>query len=53
MSRMPCILLVIITNKNIFGKKYFWEKIKCDEGMMINRDVAEKRYENKVGLSSY
>ena len=47
-SGMPCIVLVIITNKNICGKKMKW-----DVGMMINRDVAEKRYKNKVGLSSY
>ena len=26
--------------------------MKCDVGM-IDRDVAEKRYENKVGMSSY
>ena len=28
------------------------KKIKCDVGMMIDHDVAEKRYENKVGMSS-
>ena len=43
--------VVIIHNnynqKNIFGKK------KCDVGLMIDRTVAEKRYENKVGMSSY
>ena len=27
--------------------------MKYDVGLMIDRDVAEKRYENKVGLSSY
>ena len=26
---------------------------KCDVGLMIDCDVAEKRYENKVGMSSY
>ena len=25
----------------------FWGKMKCDVGMMIDGDVAEKRYENK------
>ena len=25
----------------------------CDVELMIDRDVAEKRYENKVGMSSY
>ena len=32
--------------------KTFLEKIKCDVGLMIDRGVAEKRYENKVGMSS-
>ena len=27
--------------------------MKCSVGMMIDRDVAEKKYENKVGMSSY
>ena len=40
-------IIIIITTKNIFGK------MKCDVGLMIDRDVAEKRYENKVGMSSY
>ena len=31
----------------------FVEKMKSDVGMMIDRDVAEKRYEGKVGMSSY
>ena len=35
-----------ITNKHIFEKK-------CDVGLMIDCDVAEKRYENMVGMSSY
>ena len=34
-------------------KKSFLEKMNCDAGTMIARDVAEKRYENKVGMSSY
>ena len=25
--------------------------MQCDVGMMIDCDVAEKRYENKVGMS--
>ena len=27
--------------------------MKCDVGMMIDRDVVEKRYENKVGMSTH
>ena len=27
--------------------------MKCDVGLMIDRDVAEKMNENKVGMSSY
>ena len=38
----------------IYNKqKHFWKKMKCDVGMMIDRDVAEKKYENKVEMSSY
>ena len=29
----------------------FSEKMKCDVRLMIDRDIAEKRYENKVGMS--
>ena len=29
------------------------ENMKCDVGMMIDCDVVEKRYKNKVGMSSY
>ena len=43
-----CITYFVITDKNIFEKKN-----ECDVGLMIDRDVAEKRHENKVGLSSY
>ena len=35
------------------NKRHFWKKIKCNVGMMIDCDVAKKRYENKVGMSSY
>ena len=43
-----CFTYLYITNKT------FLEKIKCDVGMLIDCDVAEKRYENKVGkLLSY
>ena len=38
---------IYYNKKNIFGK------MKCDVMLMIDRDVAEKRYENKVGMSSY
>ena len=43
------MLYTYITNKTVF------EKINCDVhvGIMIDRDVAEKKYENKVGMSSY
>ena len=35
-------------------KKKFKKKKKCDVGLMIDSMyVAEKRYENKVGMSSY
>ena len=39
---------------NYNNKKHFLKKMKCDVGLMIDRDVhvAEKRYENKVGMSS-
>ena len=40
--------MIYITNKNIFEKKK-----KCHVRMMIDRDLAEKKYENKVGMSSY
>ena len=43
-----CINLNYKTNKNIF-----WKKIKYDVGIMIDCDVAEKTYENKVGMSTY
>ena len=36
-----------ITNKTIF------EKMNWNVRIMIDRDVAEKMYENKVGMSSY
>ena len=32
----------------IITKNTFFEKFKCDVGMLIDRDVAEKRYQNKV-----
>ena len=35
------------TNKNLFRKNY----MQCR--LMIDRDIAEKNYENKVGMSSY
>ena len=38
--------IINITNKYMLKKK------KCDVRLMIDRDVAEKRYENKVGMSS-
>ena len=44
--RPQAIMAIYITNKHIFG-------MKCDVGMMIDCDVAEKRYESKVGMSSY
>ena len=40
-------------HKYIRNKKTFSKKMKCDVGLMIDRDTAEKRYENKVGMSSY
>ena len=41
------MIIIIITNKNIFIKK------KSDVWIMTDHDVAEKIYENKVGLLSY
>ena len=42
----------IVLRKNvIITKKTFWEKMKCDVGLMIDNDAGEKRCENKVGLS--
>ena len=41
-------------NNNYYNKqKHFLEQMKCDVGMMIDCDVTEKSYENKVGMSSY
>ena len=34
-------------------QKHFWKKIKCNVRMMIDRNVAEKKFENKVEMSSY
>ena len=36
----------------IITKKHFWKKMKCDVEMIV-RYVAEIRYENKLGMSSY
>ena len=51
-------LQLILMNRNAYdnyNKKYiyFWGKMKWNLRMMIDCDVAEKRYENKVGMSSY
>ena len=40
---LPFVISYHITKKNL----------ECDVGMMIDRDVAEKRFENKVGIASY
>ena len=41
----------LIPTYDIF-KKTFLEKMKCDAGLMIDLDIAEKRYGNKVGMSN-
>ena len=45
MSEQDRVNIDIITNKNI--------KMKCDVGLMIDHDVAEKKIENKIGMSTY
>ena len=48
------IYMYVYTNVHLYTiTNTFLKKMKCDVGMMIDRDVAEKRYENKVGMSSY
>ena len=39
-------------NSFVHNKKTFLEKKLYDVGLMIDHDVAEKRYEIKVGMSS-
>ena len=58
-------LVSVLDNITSSNDSHFWEhlfkqqqqilgeKMKCNVGMMIARYVAEKRYENKVGMSSY
>ena len=37
-----------ISSVNIY--KNVWEKFKCDIFMVIDHNVAENRYKNKVGM---
>ena len=45
--------LLIETTDSMITNKTFLEKMKCNVRLMIDRDVAEKKNENKVGMLSY
>ena len=46
--------LQLCSHHNYYNKqKYFWNEMKCDVWLMIDNDVADKKNENKVGMSSY
>ena len=42
------MIFIVIIMTIILITKTFSEKMKCDVGLMIDRDVAEKNNENKV-----
>ena len=45
--------LLCTLNPDILTNKKYLGKMKCDVGIMIDCDVVEKMYGNKVGMSRY